>query len=244
MKQKMASLVSPDRVSPDERAKLPDRAVLLAAAKWFLEEARKVEEVSQIALIGSLTTRKTTPKDVDLLVTLKSSAGFKQIATLARKLQGRIQKGSLGADVFIVHDNIYIGRACHYRESSSRVECRTRHLKCSRDVKFLCNTVSSFRLREEIMLRPPLILWPDVVINVALPDDVIECFALPRHNRNWCIALRNAHLINQPSGNAREMEGTPKVRGAAARREGLAMNGSPWTAEQKLCPPLSFNKLR
>jgi predicted nucleotidyltransferase len=170
----------PDNIPPDERAKLSDRAVLLAAAKWFLEEARKVEEVSQIALIGSLTTRKTIPKDVDLVVTLKSSAGFKQIATLARKLQGRIQKGSLGADVFIVHDNIYIGRACHYREPWERVECRRRHLKCSRDVEFLCNTVSSFRLREEIILRPPLVLWPDVVINVALPEDVIECFGLSK----------------------------------------------------------------
>jgi predicted nucleotidyltransferase len=184
MEQKTPDIPIADRISPDDRAKLSDRAVLLAAAKWFLEEARKVEEVSQIALIGSLTTRKTTPKDVDLVVTLKTSAGFKQIATLARKLQGRIQKGSLGADVFIVHDNVYIGRACHYREPWERVECRGRRLKCSRDVEFLCNTVSSFRLREEIILRPPLVLWPDVVINVALPEDVVECFNLPRHDKN------------------------------------------------------------
>jgi hypothetical protein len=178
MEQKTPNIQTTDRISPDKRSKLSDRAVLLAAAKWFLEECRNVEEVSQIALIGSLTTRKTIPKDVDLVVTLKSSAGFKQIATLARKLQGRIQKGSLGADVYIVHDNIYIGRACHYREPSSRVECRSRHLKCSRDVEFLCNTVSSFRLREEIILRPPLVLWPDVIMNVALPEDVVECFGL------------------------------------------------------------------
>ena len=178
MEQKTPNVISTDRISPDERANLPDRAVLLAAAKWFLEEARKVDEVSQIALIGSLTTRKTMPKDVDLVVTLKSSAGFKQIATLARKLQGRIQKGSLGADVFVVHDNIYIGRACHYREPWARVECRRRHLRCSRDVEFLCDTMGNFRLREEIILRPPLILWPDVVMNVVLPEDVVGCFGL------------------------------------------------------------------
>jgi hypothetical protein len=47
-------------------------------------------------------------------------------------------------------------------------------------VEFLCDTAGNFRLKPELMLQPPVVLWPEVAINVVLPEDVLECFGLTR----------------------------------------------------------------
>lgn len=89
-----------------------DREHLLAAAEWFVEEASKLEDVNQIALVGSLCTDQKKPRDLDLLVTVRPDASIKALGKLKRKLQGKISRGSMGSDVFIMEGGCYIGRAC------------------------------------------------------------------------------------------------------------------------------------
>lgn len=165
-------------MDPDERWKMSDRAVLLDVAKWFVERAQGLKEVQQIALFGSICTPKHNPKDVDLLVTLTPGSDLRPLATLARKLQGRIQKGNLGSDVFVVEDGKYIGRACHYRDPWARVVCRQRCLVCATQRPFLCDTSGNFTVRQEFIDEPALILWPEVKMNADLPPDVRACFGL------------------------------------------------------------------
>ncbi len=159
-----------------ERWKLADRDVLLDVGKWFFDQAKLLEEVEQIALVGSICTAKKKPKDIDFLVNIRSGADIKALATLARKLQGRIQKGNLGADVFIVEDGKYIGRACHYKDQHPRAVCGHRYLFCSSGRDYLCNTANNFQLKKDVIEKPALILWPSVIINVELPADVVAIF--------------------------------------------------------------------
>ncbi len=161
-----------------ERWKLADRDVLLDVGKWFFDQAKLLTEVEQIALVGSICTAKKKPKDIDFLVNIRSGADIKALATLARKLQGRIQKGNLGADVFIVEDGKYIGRACHYKEPWPRVVCRQRALHCSLERNYLCNTANNFQLKKDVIEKPALILWPSLIINAELPGDVVTCFGI------------------------------------------------------------------
>lgn len=64
----------------------PIRAHLLAGALLFVQAAGALPGVSRIALIGSLTTSKASPKDIDLLVTVADDADLTQLAALGEKL--------------------------------------------------------------------------------------------------------------------------------------------------------------
>lgn len=167
-----------------ERTKLSDRQVLLEAARWFSEQAAELEEVVQVALVGSLCTPKRNPHDVDLVVTVRPGADFKRLAKLGRSLRGRIQRGRLGADVFLVEDGRYIGRTCHYREPWPRVRCISARNMCDSERAFVCDTSRNFTLRREVFEAPPLVLYPEIEINADLPADVVECFGLPGNHKS------------------------------------------------------------
>jgi hypothetical protein len=64
------------------------RDYLLAEVRLFVEYARVCPGVRRIALIGSLTTEKSDPKDADLLVTVDDDADLTPLATAGRKLKG------------------------------------------------------------------------------------------------------------------------------------------------------------
>jgi predicted nucleotidyltransferase len=85
--------VVPDFLSARER--------LLAEAARFVRNARGLPGVCRIALLGSVLTDKAEPKDVDLLVSIDETADLGVLATLARRLQGRLQSCGRGADVFL-----------------------------------------------------------------------------------------------------------------------------------------------
>ena len=53
-------------------------------------------ESVRIAVIGSLTTEKPSPKDADVLVTLRDDADVELLAQLGRKLKGTAQTRNLG----------------------------------------------------------------------------------------------------------------------------------------------------
>lgn len=168
------------RMAPDMPipADTTDRSRLLDAAFWFVEKARPLPDVARIALVGSICQDKANPKDVDLLVTMRPGADLAPIARLARGLMGRIQRGRLGADVFLVENGRYIGRACRYREPWPRRTCSMDDLACDRARPFLCDTSRSFSVRSDVVRNPPVVLWPEVTITGEVPEDVRRRFEL------------------------------------------------------------------
>ena len=154
-----------------------DREHLLNAAKWFMEEASRLEEVDQVALVGSLCTAQKKPRDLDLLVTVSPGSSIKALGKLKRKLQGKISRGSMGSDVFIAEGGRYIGRACQYREPWPRADCMARKLRCADGREFLCDTSANFSLDQDVIDNPPVILWPEVKQNADVPADVQKLLA-------------------------------------------------------------------
>ena len=67
--------------------RLPDlRKIMFAEVRRFVRFARDIEGVRRIALIGSLTTNKEFPKDIDLLVTVSDDCDLASLAQLGRAI--------------------------------------------------------------------------------------------------------------------------------------------------------------
>jgi hypothetical protein len=153
-------------------SELTIRAALLSEVARFIERARSCPGVRRIALVGSLTTAKTDPKDADVLVTVDDDADLTPLATAGRRLKGHAQSRNKGADIFLADpsDN-YIGRICHWRECRPgiRASCDARH--CGRRA-FLHDDLDDVTLNASLIKAPPLELWPKIVSRVELPGDV------------------------------------------------------------------------
>ena len=80
------------------------RAHLLDAAFRFIDTIRGRHGITKIALIGSLTTDKPNPKDVDFLVTVDDDLDLRGLAKQSRRLLGMTQQNSNhGTDVFLAN---------------------------------------------------------------------------------------------------------------------------------------------
>ncbi len=105
-------------LNPDEPTyntkPLPDlRKIMFAEVLKFVGIAREIAGLHRIALIGSLATDKEFPKDIDLLVTIADECDLARLASLGRKLAGRMAAHSAGADIFLASpDGKYLGRIC------------------------------------------------------------------------------------------------------------------------------------
>ncbi len=159
---------------------LPElRPIMLSETQWFVEHARKIAGVQKIALIGSLTTSKEFPKDVDLLVTVSDDCEFTTLAELGRKLAGHLIQHQAGADVFLadVHGE-YLGRTCPWRQCGPgyRRSCDADH--CGRR-PYLHDDFSSVRLKPDVIAQPPVGLWPKPWASDDVPADV----------RDWLVNL-------------------------------------------------------
>lgn len=157
------------------------RADLLRAVLDFVRDARSLPGVRRIALLGSLTTAKAIPKDVDLLVEVSDGMSLDKLARLKRRLLGKtLQTGdSCGADVFLCNpQGEYLGRICSWKECAPgiRKSCQAQH--CGRR-EYLYDDLQNVRLKPEVIAEPPLELWPKLVKRVELPDDVIEELVVP-----------------------------------------------------------------
>lgn len=73
--------------SPTPSVAEPRRHLLLAV-RSFVRSARNCPGVLRIVLLGSLTTTKLIPKDVDVLVTIDGEAELVELARAGRRLQG------------------------------------------------------------------------------------------------------------------------------------------------------------
>ena len=174
MKREEITLGDQKIQSLDEKRFRTDRSVILDCAQWFVGEIKKLDGIKRVALIGSICTDKKNPRDIDILITIHEGTDIKRIATLKRKLQGRIQRGSLGADVFLVENGQYIGRPCQYKEPWVRVVCASDKNVCSLGRPFLCDTSQNFQLSKDVVDNPPIILWPEARADIEIPCDIKE----------------------------------------------------------------------
>lgn len=154
------------------------RATLLELAREFVANATRVSGVIRVAVLGSLLTSKPRPKDADVLVTITDGMGLGGLAKIGRRLKGSAQaKLNSGADIFLANPSgRYIGRICHYRECHPRVLCRARHCGA---IAHLTDDLDVVNLRAELVVAPPLELFPDIVARVPLPDDVERILVAP-----------------------------------------------------------------
>jgi hypothetical protein len=138
-----------------------------------VQAAIRLPGVTRVALIGSLTTDKDDPKDIDLLVTISDATDVSELDRLARQLQGRISttaRGLYGADVFLADPaGRYLGRLCKHRECPSLRQCAARH--CGRR-PHLKDDLDVITLERSLIAAPPVVLWPTGAAQGVVPSDV------------------------------------------------------------------------
>lgn len=178
------SSIDVEPLNPDESTydppPLPElRKIMFAEVRRFVRFARDILGVQQIALIGSLTTNKEFPKDIDLLVTITDDCNLSELARLGRQLTGHMMTHGAGADVFLADQTgNYLGRTCSWkqcepgiRKSCDAQSCGARH--------FLHDDFATIRLSDEVIQNPPAMLWPDVSAKSPLPPDVTKLLLEP-----------------------------------------------------------------
>ena len=92
------------------------RRGMLDVLGQFLPSLRSLAYVQRIGLTGSITTPKREPNDIDVVVCIAEGADLTELATVYRKMSGRLQGMGKGVDVFIFENGTYVGRPCHHRE--------------------------------------------------------------------------------------------------------------------------------
>jgi predicted nucleotidyltransferase len=162
------------------------RELLLAEALAFVRQVVQMPGVERIALLGSMTTDRPDPKDVDLLVTVADDMDLKPLAGAARRLVGHLQHEGLGADVLLSDpQSRYLGRTCPWKVCAPgvRMRCDARH--CGRR-PYLHDDWDALRLEDALVRRPPLVLWPQVIARVPLPADVERALISPLVGEGLC----------------------------------------------------------
>ena len=148
------------------------RSKLIQLASTFVGEAIRVRGVTRIALVGSITTTKSDPKDVDLLLSIEDDADLAPLAVHAHRLMGMAQSLGKGADIFLADTRgQYLGRICEWRDCRPGVRIRCDALHCGRR-HYLHDDLETVRLPESIIGSPPIVLWPGFVPIVPVPADV------------------------------------------------------------------------
>jgi len=145
---------------------------LLTESARFVHEAQRVPGVLRIALVGSVTTPKPTPKDIDFLVTVADACDLAVLAVHSRGLKGRLQAHNLTADIFLAAESgQYIGRVCRWRECRPgiRMSCEAQH--CGRR-PHLYDDLGLVDLEAGLVAAPPLEIWPTLLRRGPLPADV------------------------------------------------------------------------
>jgi hypothetical protein len=147
------------------------RGSLLSLGFKFVQAIKGMEGIDQIALIGSLCTRKASPKDIDLLIGIRPGMDLADLARRARSLKGATQSIASGADIFLSEEGRYIGRICGYRECFPRVRCLALHCGLR---PHLNDDFTNVQLKESLIADPPLVLWPEWKAKPGLPEDTLE----------------------------------------------------------------------
>jgi hypothetical protein len=159
------------------------RTQLIAEVLRFVLAASQLPGIVRIALIGSLTTRKSDPKDADLLVTVTDDANLAPLAQLGRKLQGRAMALGRGGEVFLVDtQNSYLGRICPWKECAPGIRMRCDALHCGRR-EYMHDDLEAIQLKSSLIAAPPMELWPEVHARVSIPQDIEQGLIAPLRRR-------------------------------------------------------------
>jgi hypothetical protein len=180
---------SPEGTTPPPQP--PVRVQLLEAALTFVWSAARLPGVKRIALIGSLTTPKPSPKDIDLLITITDDMNLAPLAKAARQLNGRaMQSGrSRGGDVFLADiGGNYLGRTCPWKECGPGIRRSCDALHCGQR-HYLHDDLHAITLDSSLIQDPPIELWPAVVPRVEVPVDVDEVLLKPIRAGVWSAVL-------------------------------------------------------
>ncbi len=163
------------------------RPSLIQLAGAFAQEAVRVAGVTRVALVGSITTTKPDPKDVDLLVTVEDTADLAPLAVIGRRLKGKTGSLGSGADIFLANPRgKYIGRVCEWKDCRPGVRIRCDALHCGRR-HYLHDDLRAICLSSELVRSPPVILWPEPRWTEPVPPDLLplrESFPTPSSRRN------------------------------------------------------------
>ncbi len=148
------------------------RSALIQLASAFVGEAIRVRGVTRIALVGSITTTKPDPKDIDLLVSIEDGTDLAPLAVRGRRLKGMAQSLGKGADIFLADTRgHYLGRICEWRDCRPGVRVRCDALHCGRR-PYLHDDLVTVRLSDSIIGNPPIVLWPELARIVPVPPGV------------------------------------------------------------------------
>lgn len=146
------------------------RPVLLAHGLSFVRAASACHGVRRIALIGSMTTPKPIPKDIDMLVTVSADVDLPTLALAGRRLKGGCSQINLGADIFLCgEDDRYLGRTCLHRECHPRATCEAHNCGATPHLR---DDLHQVTLKPDLICNPPFVLWPQVRREYAAPGDV------------------------------------------------------------------------
>lgn len=148
------------------------RSQLIDLALEFIRTARRLPGVLRIAMIGSLPTNKSAPKDADILLAVGDDADLAPIASAARRLQGRALSIGRGGEVFLAdaHGN-YIGRICPWKQCGPGIRATCDALHCSRRL-YLHDDFAEIRLAKRVIAGPRVEIWPDFVERLPIADDL------------------------------------------------------------------------
>jgi predicted nucleotidyltransferase len=148
------------------------RAKLLEFGARFVAEARTLQGVTRIAVLGSILTQKPDPKDIDLLATVTDTCDLAPLARCARRLQGRAQGLNHSADVFLASpEGQYLGRTCYWRDCRPGVRASCDAIQCG-GRPYLHDDLHDVTVPVTLIAAPPLELWPAVIIRATLPPDI------------------------------------------------------------------------
>ncbi len=153
------------------------RQHLLEGLRRFIVAVQHITGLRSIALLGSLTTAKPDPRDIDVLIVVDDDADLAALASASRRLQGHTQSRNRGADVFLADPRgAYIGRTCHWRDCRPGVRLACDARNCGQR-PYLHDDLDSVHLAEYLIRSPPLTLWPVIERLGPLPSDVEEFIA-------------------------------------------------------------------
>lgn len=156
---------------PDPLDSRTKRQKLLAHLPWFVTSVARVSGVRRISILGSITTEKQKPKDIDFLVMIEDAAELAPLAKLGRKLKGRTGSEGGGADIFLTNtQGNYIGRTCSWKECRPGQRRACLALNCGRR-HFLYDDLQRITLSENT-ISGALELWPTFVKRPGLPADL------------------------------------------------------------------------
>ncbi len=156
-----------------------ERTRLIAEVLAFVRSAQRLPGITRIALIGSLTTSKADPKDIDLLVTVADDTDLAPLASLIRKLQGHAQQMNRGGEVFLADpQDKYLGHICQWKVCAPGVRMRCDALHCGQR-HYLHDDLKAIKLAPSVLAAPPLELWPQVIARVPIPQDIEQDLLIP-----------------------------------------------------------------